>query len=308
MGVVDDRATPGDSARMQVDGVVFGERNFGGLPARSMCRGVCRSRRGGVRLVRRRDAQKVSKGSSESFEGTKSSGGSKGLGLRDPGKGSRVPRNRGEGRGGPKVKGLLDTNSYPKSPRGLWGPRGRRIVASDLRRLRLQQALGRELNLRLASPNLAQIRNIARGARRKSSVLLRVPKLLQQQRRSPLRGKLSRIGAQVAINIMCGFHRRNARLTAEQIAVVLNRASEQWPAMADVKFLLQVGSALNPGVVGTRVSIFGKVGAGTQTKVYAVACGNSAPDYDPAGRLTYGFAPAETYTGTFGIHVWLRSS
>jgi len=64
--------------------------------------------------------------------------------------------------------------------------------------------------------------------------------------------------------------------------------------------------SISTKIFSIKLIICGKLGASTRTRFLKLQFGKSMIKNQTMGlKINYGYSNAETYTGTFGIHVWI---
>ena len=96
----------------------------------------------------------------------------------------------------------------------------------------------------------------------------------------------------------------NPWLVATVIANLLGKTKKHYVELRKLFKWLKHLSILSHDLIGLRLLVCGKLGARTQTRFKYLSFGRPIYTQMLAARLRYGYAEAETFTGTFGIHIW----
>jgi hypothetical protein len=118
--------------------------------------------------------------------------------------------------------------------------------------------------------------------------------------------KMRNIGNQLFLSLISSFFSNNAQLIVEQIAFGLHRIRNQWKFFEWVVFQLKRFHFLSTDIIGIKFIICGKIAAGTRTRFESYQIGSSSlKNQQFSLKIDYGYISAETFTGTFGLHLWL---
>lgn len=107
-----------------------------------------------------------------------------------------------------------------------------------------------------------------------------------------------------ALSLAQAFFIGNPWLVAQLIAFRFEKTQKHYPVLHEMFRWLRHLKVLSYNIIGIQVLICGKLGANTQTQFKYLTLGRSIYTQTLAARLRYGYAEAETFTGTFGIHIW----
>jgi len=118
--------------------------------------------------------------------------------------------------------------------------------------------------------------------------------------------KLQKIQNQLFLNFLDSFYFCNAQVLVDEIAVGLNRVRNQRSFFRWLVRQLQFFFRINFTIHSLRFIICGKINAGTRTKFQVYQFGESGIRSQTfALKIDYGYSSAETFTGTFGLHLWI---
>lgn len=118
--------------------------------------------------------------------------------------------------------------------------------------------------------------------------------------------KLRNIQYHLFFSFLDGFFFCNAQFLVDEIAIGLNRIRDQ-PIFFKWVFrqlkILQYNHCL---IHSIKFTICGKINAGTRTKFQTYKLGvSSIKNQIFALKIDYGYSSVETFTGTFGLHLWI---
>ncbi len=105
-----------------------------------------------------------------------------------------------------------------------------------------------------------------------------------------------------------GFYYAQSQLIAQQIAMRLTRTRKHMRTLNQLKQTLHYLRLLSPETSGYQIDIYGKIGAKTRTKFFRMTSGKLPKLQTLANRIHYTYQECYSFTGVFGIHVWLRAS
>lgn len=102
-----------------------------------------------------------------------------------------------------------------------------------------------------------------------------------------------------------GFYFCQSKIIAQQLAIRITRSRKHWRTLKQLKKTLHYLRLLSPEVNGYQVDIYGKIGAKTRTKCFRMKSGK-LPNVQALGtKIQYTYHECFSFTGVFGIHVWL---
>ncbi len=105
-----------------------------------------------------------------------------------------------------------------------------------------------------------------------------------------------------------GFYYTQSQLIAQQIAIRLTRTRKHFQTLKQLKQTLHYLRLLSPETSGYQIDIYGKIGAKTRTKFFRMTSGKLPKLQTLATRIHYTYQECFTFTGVFGIHVWLSAA
>lgn len=104
-----------------------------------------------------------------------------------------------------------------------------------------------------------------------------------------------------------GFYYANSQIIAQQIANRLTRTRRHYKTLYQLKTTLHYLRLLSPETKGYQIDVYGKIGANTRTTFFRMSSGKTPKLQSLASRTHYTFQECFTYTGVFGVHVWLNA-
>lgn len=104
-----------------------------------------------------------------------------------------------------------------------------------------------------------------------------------------------------------GFYYAQSQLIAQQIANRLTRTRKHYKTLYQLKTTLHYLRLLSPETKGYQIDVYGKIGANTRTTFFRMTSGKIPQLQSLASRTHYTYQECFTYTGVFGIHVWLNA-
>ena len=102
-----------------------------------------------------------------------------------------------------------------------------------------------------------------------------------------------------------GFYFGNSKLIAQQVAIRITRTRKHWRTLKQLKKTLHYLRLILPETSGFQIDVYGKIGAKTRTKFFRMTSGKLPQVQTLATRVHYTFQESYSFTGVFGIHVWL---
>jgi hypothetical protein len=102
-----------------------------------------------------------------------------------------------------------------------------------------------------------------------------------------------------------GFYYGQSNIIAQQFAIRLTRTRTHWRTLKQLQQLLHNLRLILPETSGFQIDIYGKIGAKTRTKFFRITSGKLPKVQTLAMRVNYTFQECRSFTGIFGIHVWL---
>jgi hypothetical protein len=102
-----------------------------------------------------------------------------------------------------------------------------------------------------------------------------------------------------------GFYYCHSQLIAQQIAIRLTRTRKHFRTIYHLKQTLHYLRLISPETRSYQINIYGKIGANTRTSFFKMTSGTSVKFQKLATKVHYTYQECFTFTGVFGIHVWL---
>jgi hypothetical protein len=117
---------------------------------------------------------------------------------------------------------------------------------------------------------------------------------------------LHKIQLDLISSICWGLLYGNAQILAEQFAIGINRTRKQIQFFYWFNNILKFYRIFGYTICGIKVILFGKLGGRLRTRIRKIKIGQYGIKTQTfALKVHYGYSSAETYTGTFGIHIWI---
>ena len=105
-----------------------------------------------------------------------------------------------------------------------------------------------------------------------------------------------------------GLYYAQSKLIAQQIATRITRSRKHMRTIKQLKQTINYLRMLSPETCGLQIDIYGKIGAKTRTKFFRITSGKLPKVQTLGNKIHYTYQECYSYTGVFGIHVWLCAS
>jgi hypothetical protein len=102
-----------------------------------------------------------------------------------------------------------------------------------------------------------------------------------------------------------GLYFTDSKIISQHIAARLTRTRKHMRTLKQIHQTLNYLRLLLPETSGYQIDIYGKIGAKTRTKFFRMSSGQVPITQTLATRVQYTYSDCYSYTGVFGVHVWL---
>jgi hypothetical protein len=173
--------------------------------------------------------------------------------------------------------------------------------------LRVRNALERAILREFTLPCEIHLHNFfyyRQGAKALAVSQRTLPDNARARKKKKALRKKHTITTHAALALAQAFFIGNPWLVAQLIAFRFEKTQKHYQVLQKIFLWLRHLKVLSYNIIGIQVLICGKLGANTQTQFKYLTLGRSIYTQTLAARLRYGYAEAETFTGTFGVHVW----